>query len=62
MQHEGNQIKFIIIFAAIQYFLANKPTRRISRDQLLSLKMRVLPYYRPISRGRKFDLCGAAPD
>ena len=24
--------------------------------------MRVLPFYRPISRGRKFDQCGAGPD
>jgi len=36
------------------YFSANKPTRRISRGQFLALKMRVFPYYRLISRIRKF--------
>ena len=46
----------------LPYFPANKPTRRISRDQLFALKMRVLPYYHPISQGRKFDQRGAAPD
>ena len=46
----------------LPYFLANKPTRQMSQDQLLALKMKVLPCYHPISRGRKFDRHGAAPD
>ena len=46
----------------LPYLPANKPTRRISQDQLLALKMRVLPYYRPRSRGKKFDRHGAALD
>ena len=39
----------------ITHFPGNKPIRRTSRDQLLALKKRVLPYYRPISEGKKFD-------
>ena len=45
----------------IPHFQANKPNRRINQDQLFALKMRVLPYYCPISRGRKFDRRGAVP-
>ena len=46
----------------ISYFLANKLTRRMSRQQLLARKMRVSPYYCRISPGKTFDLRGAAPD
>ena len=34
----------------------------LSWDQFWPLKMRVLPHYHQISRGRKFDRSGAVPD
>ena len=46
----------------IPYFLANKLTCQMSRQQLLALKMRVSPYYCRISLSKTFDLRGAAPD
>jgi len=54
MCHQEQEKEFVLISDEIPYFPANQLTWRISRGQFLALKMRVFPYYRLISRIRKF--------